>query len=418
MTTMQTRNETQSSLALMMGLFAGALGTLVLVGWMFNLAVLKSVFPGLVSMKANTAIGMLLCGGALAILSRAKVAMPARFWATMVAAVVIASGASNLSEYLFGWELGMDQWLFRDADFRVGISQPGRMSPATAFCFVLTGVSLLAASQPVSMRLRRSILAAPGLALIIVSGLAFIGYASDALLSWRWWNYTGMAVHTAAGFMLLGFGLLALDRSKGEFKWSLDALTTGGFVIGIASLQGAAGIAYHFTLQLQESAAWVSHTQEVLKEIGGITAGVASIGSSQRSYINKGDGRFLEKETGIKDALHQSVAALRTLTADNPRQLPRLDQLDPLLDQRIAWGEQTIVDGKEVLERIKSDPRTKRIPVVVLTSSKEQSDVVESYNLGVNSYIVKPVNFEGFAAAVQQLGMYWLLHNQPPKMEE
>lgn len=76
------------------------------------------------------------------------------------------------------------------------------------------------------------------------------------------------------------------------------------------------------------------------------------------------------------------------------------------------------VDGKEVLERIKSDPRTKMIPVVVLTSSKEQKDVVESYNLGVNSYIVKPVNFEGFAAAVQDLGMYWLLHNQPPRMEE
>jgi CheY-like chemotaxis protein len=76
------------------------------------------------------------------------------------------------------------------------------------------------------------------------------------------------------------------------------------------------------------------------------------------------------------------------------------------------------VDGKEVLERIKSDPRTKMIPVVMLTSSKEQSDVVDSYNLGVNSYIVKPVNFERFAAAVQDLGMYWLLHNQPPKLEE
>ncbi|MGB8169630.1 MAG: response regulator [Chthoniobacteraceae bacterium] len=75
------------------------------------------------------------------------------------------------------------------------------------------------------------------------------------------------------------------------------------------------------------------------------------------------------------------------------------------------------VDGLEVLRRLKGDPRTRTIPVVVLTSSKEQNDVVESYHLGVNSYIVKPVNFESFAAAVQQLGMYWLLLNQPPTLK-
>jgi len=72
------------------------------------------------------------------------------------------------------------------------------------------------------------------------------------------------------------------------------------------------------------------------------------------------------------------------------------------------------VDGMEVLKRMKNDPRTKMIPVVMLTSSKEQKDMIESYHLGVNSYIVKPVKFESFAAAVQQLGMYWLLLNQPP----
>jgi len=72
------------------------------------------------------------------------------------------------------------------------------------------------------------------------------------------------------------------------------------------------------------------------------------------------------------------------------------------------------VDGLEVLQRIKSDPRTRDIPVVVLTSSKEQRDIIESYRLGVNSYIVKPVNFEGFLNAVQQLGFYWLLLNQAP----
>ena len=72
------------------------------------------------------------------------------------------------------------------------------------------------------------------------------------------------------------------------------------------------------------------------------------------------------------------------------------------------------VDGLEVLKRVKNDPRTKNIPVTMLTSSKEQRDIVESYNLGVNSYIVKPVNFEGFSTAVQSLGFYWLLLNQPP----
>lgn len=73
------------------------------------------------------------------------------------------------------------------------------------------------------------------------------------------------------------------------------------------------------------------------------------------------------------------------------------------------------VDGLEVLEKIKGDSRTKSIPVVVLTSSKEQRDVIESYRLGVNSYLVKPVNFDGFTAAVEELGLYWLLLNQPPE---
>jgi CheY-like chemotaxis protein len=73
------------------------------------------------------------------------------------------------------------------------------------------------------------------------------------------------------------------------------------------------------------------------------------------------------------------------------------------------------VGGKEVLKLMKGDARTKTIPVVMLTSSKEEKDLVESYDLGVNSYVVKPVNFESFAAAVQELGMYWLLLNQPSK---
>ena len=72
------------------------------------------------------------------------------------------------------------------------------------------------------------------------------------------------------------------------------------------------------------------------------------------------------------------------------------------------------VDGIEVLRQLKSHDTSKAIPVVIMTSSKEEQDVIRSYQLGVNSYVVKPVDFEGFAKAVSELGLYWLLTNQPP----
>lgn len=72
------------------------------------------------------------------------------------------------------------------------------------------------------------------------------------------------------------------------------------------------------------------------------------------------------------------------------------------------------VDGLEVLRQMKSDPQLKTIPVVILTSSREEKDLVSSYHLGVNSYVVKPVNFQEFVDAVKELGVYWVLINEPP----
>jgi two-component system response regulator len=73
------------------------------------------------------------------------------------------------------------------------------------------------------------------------------------------------------------------------------------------------------------------------------------------------------------------------------------------------------ITGLEVLKKLKSDERTRTIPVVLLTSSKEDNDIAEGYKLGVNSYIVKPVEFDNFVKAVSDVGLYWLLVNQPPQ---
>ncbi len=72
------------------------------------------------------------------------------------------------------------------------------------------------------------------------------------------------------------------------------------------------------------------------------------------------------------------------------------------------------VDGMEVLKQVKSDPRTRTIPIVIMTSSKEERDLVASYHLGANSYIQKPVDFDQFRQTVKTVGLYWLVINQPP----
>ncbi len=73
------------------------------------------------------------------------------------------------------------------------------------------------------------------------------------------------------------------------------------------------------------------------------------------------------------------------------------------------------VDGLEVLKRVKEDELTRNIPVIILTSSKENPDIEKAYSLGANSYIVKPVEFDGFSKAITEIGLYWLLLNQPPQ---
>jgi len=109
--------------------------------------------------------------------------------------------------------------------------------------------------------------------------------------------------------------------------------------------------------------------------------------------------------------LTDGQAALDYLIGDGPdvnggdADLPRVIMLDLKLPK---------VDGIEVLRRIRTDDRTKLIPVVVLTSSNQEYDLLRTYELGVNSYIVKPVDFSQFAATVRDVGLYWLLLNRPP----
>ena len=117
--------------------------------------------------------------------------------------------------------------------------------------------------------------------------------------------------------------------------------------------------------------------------------------------------RALKKSHLANKLLHlrDGEEALNYLFSEKFTALPKLILLDLKMPK---------VDGIDVLKKIKADERKKMIPVAILTSSREECDIVESYKLGVNAYIVKPVDFEKFAKAVSDLGLFWLVLNQPP----
>ena len=130
-----------------------------------------------------------------------------------------------------------------------------------------------------------------------------------------------------------------------------------------------------------------------------------------------------DAELTLRALTKQNLANRLHRVEDGHAALEFLFATGPYAERNIANGPKVVlldlklpkVDGLEVLRRMKGDPRTQMIPVVVMTSSKEDRDMVDSYRLGVNSYITKPVEFENFLEAVKNFGLYWLLVNRTPQ---
>ncbi len=118
--------------------------------------------------------------------------------------------------------------------------------------------------------------------------------------------------------------------------------------------------------------------------------------------------RALKKNNLANHLIHvqDGEEALNFLYSPDLKSLPRLILLDLKMPK---------INGIEVLRRIREDERLKMIPIVMLTSSKEDQDIIESYKLGINAYIVKPVEFDRFAKAISELGFFWMILNEPPK---
>ena len=186
-------------------LAAMGVGVVVIFGWAFHIGALLTVFPGDVTMKVNTAIGLAFAGISLWLLlpgeSRTRRGQMARF----LALFVVLIGAATLIEYFFGLNLGIDQLIFSDPLGSNGTSSPGRLAPTTATAFIAIGLALMLLDSK-APRIRWT-----AQALSLWAGLiamtAINGYLYHAVVLSRIWLYTQVAVHTAIGFLLLSGGV-------------------------------------------------------------------------------------------------------------------------------------------------------------------------------------------------------------------
>ena len=194
------------ALPISVGVAAAVVGALVLIGWATNVAVLKSAVPGILTMKANTALCFVLMGTGIALLAWSP--RGSRRWSIGVVLVLAAATIAVLtgSQYLIGRDFGIDQLLFSEARGQVGTVVPGRMSPLTAICFGLLGTATLLAAAG---RGRRLVLGIVSVA-ILVSALNVLVVVFDAGVPLFLAGYTQMALNTAVTMAALAFGVVGL----------------------------------------------------------------------------------------------------------------------------------------------------------------------------------------------------------------
>jgi PAS domain S-box-containing protein len=316
---------------------------------MLGIRFLESVAPGLVILKPNLALGLALGGVALGLLSLERRPRWPRHLAAAISLAVLLLGAVTLIENISDWDFGINRWLLHDVPGIDAMPHPGRLSPATGFCFFLMGTALLAATSLRSRRFRLPLVAGGSAAVTIIGALALAGFILETFLGPSW-NYMGMnisGVLSATGFMLLGSGVLVLARREDGLTWTLDGLTTAGFAVGILLTVVAASVAFSFSKQMLKTATSLTHRQEVLKKTEQVSADMGELLGQQRLYVIAGDENFLKGREQIESKVERDVLELRQLTGDNPNQQRRLDRLQPLIKERVDWENRVITTRRE-----------------------------------------------------------------------
>ncbi|MDB4793703.1 PAS domain S-box protein, partial [Methylacidiphilales bacterium] len=297
-----------------------AIGVIVIFGWYAHWTTLIQVMPNLPPMKCNTALGFLLSGIGLLLLTTRRAGL-----APWLGGIVALWGILTLAEYLAHQNFGIDQ-IFLNDYIATATMFPGRMSPLAASCFTILGIALALTGKDLRSKARLTATGLLACIVMMISYVALFGYVFGIEVAYGWGSYTRMAVHTAATFFFLSAGLLAwaakmAQRSHFNFLRWLP-------VTGSVTLMAMIGvISYISFTQLENSASWRKHSYEVLATAQTFLDDLFDTQRGMRGYVLTGlPITFETYQDGIKNG-PQDLALLNTLTQDNPGQQQRLKNL-------------------------------------------------------------------------------------------
>lgn len=330
-----------------MALACMALGTLVLIGWMLDIAVLKSPGPTFVTMKANAALAFVLSGIALWQIRNAETPPvgTANRVGQAAAAIVVMIGALTVSEYLFSWNLGIDQLLFRESADAVLTSSPGRMAPNTALAFLAAGIALLLLLRrsPGHERSRGLPFIEGAAGIVTVLGLmALLGYASDVAIGYRWGTATGVPVYSAAGFVALGIGLFATAWRREQLRWTIGTGTMTAFAAALGATIMLIGATYQTTHKMEVTAQRVALANDVRFRVSDLLSAVQDVESAAQGFVLTGEESYLAPSDSAVARMAIATTTLHRLTAHQPEAHSQLLALDSLIAARVDLAHQYI----------------------------------------------------------------------------
>ena len=305
-----------------------ALAAVVLLGRFVGIKALVTVVPAAKPMAFVTAVAFLLGGGALVAHARGR--ETAGRW---LGAAVAAIGGGSLVLYAFAGPLGLATFSLAAPPVSTGFGFDGRMSPNAAASFLTWGLALAA------MKARRPFtrtLSAVAALLIAVAFLAICGYVMRLDASSQWWRYSAMAIHTAAGLVVAGSGIVAWVVTHAPPADRQMARTVPLFATAAGLMLAVGSISYFSNGELIHAGERVTRTFQVQAEVDRLVAEVARMESSARGFALTGVELFRTRVDDHRREILRQLDALRGLEADNGIQLERVERLHVLAEQKFA----------------------------------------------------------------------------------